>query len=105
MGAPLAYATLGSSRTPGRQWTVRLRRYDGDELVVTGNLGQLDAEHLAEQLNCFFQPPVPGRPGGCANCGAAIAQADDGRPRAYCSHRCRQQAYRRRRTVSSPGPA
>jgi hypothetical protein len=51
--------------------------------VVTGNLSQLNAEHLAEQLNCFFQAPVPGHPGGCANWGAAIAKADEGRPRAY----------------------
>ena len=38
----------------------------------------------------------PFRPTTCRYCGAPITQPHTGRPRRYCSNRCRQAQYRRR---------
>ena len=51
MALVTAVAELGSSRTPGRQWVVSLRHNDGRRLVISGNLSQGNAEHLAERAN------------------------------------------------------
>jgi hypothetical protein len=100
MSPPLAYASLGSSTAPRRQWAVRLRRDDGAELVVSTNLSQARAEHLAEQLNGFLRAGLPDAPWSCGYCGAPISQLRTGRPRQWCSQRCREAAYRQRQTTT-----
>ena len=36
----------------------------------------------------------------CGECGAAVTQPSTGRPRMYCSKRCRQAAFRRSRSIA-----
>ena len=38
----------------------------------------------------------------CAGCGGTIRQNWNGRPRRYCSNRCRQRVYRQRNRKTQP---
>jgi endogenous inhibitor of DNA gyrase (YacG/DUF329 family) len=40
----------------------------------------------------------------CMECGAAVPQPTTGRPRLYCSKRCRQAAFRRSRSIAKLVP-
>ncbi|GGL14575.1 TetR/AcrR family transcriptional regulator C-terminal domain-containing protein [Planomonospora parontospora] len=40
----------------------------------------------------------------CAVCGTAVVRPASGRPRTYCSHACRQRAYRDRRAAPALRP-
>jgi hypothetical protein len=96
MALVTATAEIGSSRTPGRQWIVSLRRNDdGRRLVIVANLSQVNAEHLAERANEFFDDR-PGLARTCAVCDKPIAQPGTGRPRMYCSDACKHVAHRDR---------
>ena len=41
----------------------------------------------------------------CLECGSPVRRAAGGRPRLYCSNRCRQAAHRRRHAVDALFPA
>lgn len=95
MSLVTATAELGSSRTPGRQWVVHLRAEDGRCLVITANLSQRNAEHMAERVNELLSGR-PALPGTCAVCDKPISQPRTGRQRLYCSDACKHVAHRRR---------
>jgi hypothetical protein len=90
----VATPELGSSRQPGKQWTVRVRRGPAG-VVASWGLARRDAEALAERLNELFNDRLGLAP-TCTVCGLPIAQASTGRPRLYCSAACSQGAYRAR---------
>ena len=86
------YPQLGSSRHPGKQWTVRVRRGPAG-VVASWGLARRDAEELAERLNELFNER-PGLAPQATVCDLPIAQASPtGRPRLYCSAACSQGAY------------
>ena len=95
MALVTATAELGSSRTPGRQWVVSLKRNDGRRLVIAGNLSQANAEHLAERVNELLDDR-PGLARSCLTCDKPIDQPTTGRPRLYCSDACKHVAHRNR---------
>ena len=96
MSLVTASAELGSSRAPGRQWVVSLRRADdGRRLVITGHLSRGNAEHMAERVNELLGGR-PALPETCTVCDKPISQPRTGRTRLYCSDACKHAAHRGR---------
>ena len=63
--------------------------------MIVANLSQVNAEHLAERANEFFDDR-PGLARTCAVCDKPKAQPGTGRPRMYCSDACKHVAHRDR---------
>ena len=74
-------------------------------------LGTEQVERILWEICTSNAPPLPAdlsdamcdetRPRQCDRCRRSLAPRGAGRPASYCSHACRQAAYRARRTVAA----
>jgi tRNA(Ile2) C34 agmatinyltransferase TiaS len=96
-----ANAEMGSATSrnpPGRRHNVRLSA-PTDSIIVAGGLSERAALRMAEAINDFVAKALDDHapePPTCPRCATAVHWGGRGRPPAYCSPACRQQAYRDR---------